>query len=388
GPQRRKTARACSNCKTAHLPCNDFRPCRRCVQRDIAASCITASRRKAKYLAGIDERALPMALPTTTTATATVATSVDSPTSTRQCMFPAFGSEGMNQEYGVISNLLLGFNGGESFTATSGSSSSMNSAAATVTMAASHSPTSHLLTTATNGSVVPPATATHSCDGSSTSQTLSYGSTAKAKRGLRTSPRVATGQDPAEENDNDVYTSVTEPYDYRDGFHYLLNYVTARMDRASMLRICKALAHFRPSFMATTMNLTNQDLIFMEQCFQRTLREYEKLIELTGTPTVVCRRTGEIALVGTEFAMLTRTPRRRLLEQRRYIYELMDTASAVDYWEKFSLMAFDNTAHTSTGTCRQSSASQSTIPCAFCYTVRRDIFNMPLVIVGNWLPLL
>ena len=43
----------------------------------------------------------------------------------------------------------------------------------------------------------------------------------------------------------------------------------------------------------------------MEKCFQRTLWEYEDFINACGTPTIVCRRTGEVAAVGKEFSILT-----------------------------------------------------------------------------------
>jgi hypothetical protein len=38
-----------------------------------------------------------------------------------------------------------------------------------------------------------------------------------------------------------------------------------------MMRVCRAMASIRPSLIALIMNLTHEDLIFMEKCFQRTL---------------------------------------------------------------------------------------------------------------------
>jgi hypothetical protein len=43
------------------------------------------------------------------------------------------------------------------------------------------------------------------------------------------------------------------------------------MGRDDLMRISRALALFRPSFLALIMNLTEEDLIFMEKCIQRTL---------------------------------------------------------------------------------------------------------------------
>jgi hypothetical protein len=44
-----------------------------------------------------------------------------------------------------------------------------------------------------------------------------------------------------------------------------------RMPREDLMRISRALALFRPSFIALIMNLTEEDLVFMEKCLQRTL---------------------------------------------------------------------------------------------------------------------
>jgi len=104
-----------------------------------------------------------------------------------------------------------------------------------------------------------------------------------------------------------IYTSVTSPYPYTTGFHSLIAYLQTRfsLQPSKTLQIAKSLASIRPSFIATTKTLNREDLIFMEKCFQRTLWEYEGFIESVGTPTIVARRTGEIAAVGKEFQILT-----------------------------------------------------------------------------------
>ena len=119
-----------------------------------------------------------------------------------------------------------------------------------------------------------------------------------------------------------AYASATKPFSYADGYHYLINYVKTRMSREDLMRISRALALFRPSVLASMMNLTEDDLVFTEKCLQRTLLEYEKLISYSGTPTVVWRRTGEITLVGKEFSLLTQWSRDMLLSKKTYIYEV------------------------------------------------------------------
>ena len=102
-----------------------------------------------------------------------------------------------------------------------------------------------------------------------------------------------------------IYAAVTEPWSYTNGFHNLTAYLKRRFSPADILRIAKALGSIRPSFLIATATLRKEDLLFMEKCFQRTLWEYDGYIAACGTPTVVCRRTGEVAAVGREFCHLT-----------------------------------------------------------------------------------
>ena len=113
--------------------------------------------------------------------------------------------------------------------------------------------------------------------------------------GVLGSPRTASS----------IYDSVTEPYSYTVGFHALTEVLQRRFPQHKRVRIAKAIATIRPSFISCTKDLTQEDLVFMERCFQRTLWEYENFINACATPTIVCRRTGEVAAVGNEFSILT-----------------------------------------------------------------------------------
>jgi hypothetical protein len=53
-----------------------------------------------------------------------------------------------------------------------------------------------------------------------------------------------------------------------------------RMSKENILRICRAITQFRPSFISQIMNLTDEDLTFVEKCFQRTLLVRNILIYL------------------------------------------------------------------------------------------------------------
>lgn len=185
-----------------------------------------------------------------------------------------------------------------------------------------------------------------------------------------------------------VYSEVNQAFDYVDGYHYLMQYLQGRFDKMDILRIVRALAIFRPSLIALQMDLSPEDEVFAEKCFQRSLIELEKLISFSGTPTVVWRRTGEICLVGVEFTMLTEWTAEELVKKRKFIYELFEHQSVVEYWEKFASHAFESSSQSVNCHCVLLKPSGEPVPCAFCFSIRRDVFDLPNVVIGQWLPLL
>ncbi|OJA18607.1 hypothetical protein AZE42_01766 [Rhizopogon vesiculosus] len=182
--------------------------------------------------------------------------------------------------------------------------------------------------------------------------------------------------------------NVTTPYDYTEGYHFLMKHLPSRFEKNDILRIVRALAIFRPSLIALQMPMTDEDEVFVEKCFQRSLLELEKLISYSGTPTVVWRRTGEICLVAPEFCMLTEWRLEDLVGKRKYIYELFENQSVVEYWENFASHAFENTTKSVYSHCVLLKPSGAPIPSTFCFSIRRDIFDLPSIVIGQWLPLL
>lgn len=276
-----------------------------------------------------------------------------------------------------------------------------------------------------------------------------------------------------------VYENVTEPFQYVQGFHRLIAFLQKRFRTSGdrLVRIAQALGSFRPSLLSCTRTLNRADLVFMEKCFQRTLFEYEDFMNNGSSPTVVCRRTGEIAAVNKEFTALTGWPKEVLLgaEPNRninlggssaaasganteamttpklnnlsnqaenkgkttsdtnleqhplFIAELMDDDSVVQFYEDFAHLAFSDSRSSVTRKCRllkyrtqenidqaSNSSVQESPPkdprsmflsnrvaridgehgisriakggkleCTYCWVVRRDTFDMPMMIVIN-----
>ena len=280
-----------------------------------------------------------------------------------------------------------------------------------------------------------------------------------------------------------IYNTVHEPYSYTTGFHSLTAFLQRRFSANKTLRIAKSLASIRPSFISCTKTLNRQDLIFMEKCFQRTLFEYEEFMLNCCTPTIVCRRTGEIAAVNKEFTLLTgwekdvllgkeanlninkgkagssdngsgpaslgntgraglATPRMRPMSlsdgafkegqpQPVFLAELLDDDSVIEFYEDFARLAFGDSRGSVTTRCkllkyqtkddlqgspREKEPSSKTVKkeigggiggmgnrvreidgehgigrlerdgkmdCSYCWTVKRDVFDIPMLIVMN-----
>lgn len=271
-----------------------------------------------------------------------------------------------------------------------------------------------------------------------------------------------------------VYEAVTQPYPYTQGFHALTAMLQRRFASQKRLAIAQAMASIRPSFISCTRNLVDDDLLFMEKCFQRQLYEYQDFVNACGSPTIVCRRTGEVALVGKEFSLLTgwskdvllgkepnlncnqqanagvsggsrsgiNTPRVPIgateperaeattlglsRPQAVFLAELLDDDSVVQFYEDFAKLAFADSKGSVWSPCKllkYKAPEGNTLPfgglgtanadangrvrrtnggmisseegmtklgdkdgkvdCVYCWMVRRDVFDIPMMIVLN-----
>jgi len=170
----------------------------------------------------------------------------------------------------------------------------------------------------------------------------------------------------------------------------------------------------RPKFrsIAQSESLTDIDLVFIEEAFERLLLDYDRVFSAMAIPACLWRRTGEIYKANREFAELVGVDNHMLREGRTCIYELMAEDSAVNYWEKYGHVAFDSNQKAvltscvlrfkpilpSTGANSPSAAAngrpgkkiQGTqeeryISCCFSFTIRRDPYGIPTLIVGNFI---
>ncbi|KAF7321680.1 Transcriptional factor [Mycena kentingensis (nom. inval.)] len=443
GPKKKKASRACVHCQKAHLTCDDSRPCeQRCIKRQMADKCTEGLRKKAKYLLDDDEIA-QMKTPREMSSSAPDPPAAPPPPPPlphtpqqpplEQVFTPVpfdpsfpFGSEAANLEYSILS-AILGKPSPPDTTSTPSappytswpSEDSMDIAAASRASnefpAASFSeqqlavqPSETTMATSPAPSYLqypyPPPPEQEPGQYAQQQQfqppqelhplqprypldarPRSPPFPATSPRAIVAAASVAQSGGSQLQNIND---RVTMPYDYTEGYHFLMKHLPSRFEKNDILRIVRALAIFRPSLIALQMPLSFDDEVFVEKCFQRTLLELDKLISFSGTPTVVWRRTGEICLVAPEFCMLTEWSMDELIGRKKYIYELFENQSVVEYWENFASHAFENTTQSVYAHCVLLKPTGAPVPCTFCFSIRRDLFDLPSVVIGQWLPLL
>lgn len=179
-----------------------------------------------------------------------------------------------------------------------------------------------------------------------------------------------------------------QPYNYAKGYARLQAYMDNYMNLSSRQRILKPLSIFRPAFRAIARTLKDVDLVLVEESFERMLLDYDRVFTSMAIPACLWRRTGEIYRGNKEFASLVGVTTDDLKDGKLAIYELMSEESAVNFWEKYGAIAFDKGQKAVLTSCNlRTKDGLKRKSCCFSFTIRRDRYNIPSCIVGNFIPI-
>lgn len=63
--------------------------------------------------------------------------------------------------------------------------------------------------------------------------------------------------------------------------------------------------------------------------------------------------------------------------------QLFENQSVVEYWENFANHAFENTTQSVYSHCVLLKPSGAPVPCTFCFSIRRDIMDLPSLVIGT-----
>ncbi|KIM53950.1 hypothetical protein SCLCIDRAFT_97185, partial [Scleroderma citrinum Foug A] len=178
-----------------------------------------------------------------------------------------------------------------------------------------------------------------------------------------------------------------KPYDYVKGYARLSRWMDRNVSKQSKQQILQPLSVLRPKFRAVAQSLRDIDLVFIEEAFERLLLDYDRVFSAMGVPACLWRRTGEIYKGNREFSELVGVDGYMMRDGRLCIYELMAEESAVNYWEKYGHVAFDTSQKAVLTSCIDEDApsEEGFVSCCFSFTIRRDKWGIPSMIVGNFI---
>ncbi|OSX56834.1 hypothetical protein POSPLADRAFT_1186393 [Postia placenta MAD-698-R-SB12] len=419
GPKRRKVNHACLYCRRSHMTCDEGRPCQRCIKREIGHLCHDERRSSVKEKTPtpgsssipnppVDvARALPGSSPFGSTPIA--------PTT----MNPAWPGMGMAQgaflyqpealnEFSVLSDFLESLDDGSFFGQPNGVGPSLMSPTPyNSTVLGVDNP---YISNERPASPAEPAPAAPEKPPAEPAPVVLPAAT-KTERFFLTAADQASGS--RNERLNMVIRSKYEagllkPYNYVKGYARLSRWMDKNVSLESKQKILQPLSVLRPKFraIAQSESLTDIDLVFIEEAFERLLLDYDRVFSAMAIPACLWRRTGEIYKANREFAELVGVDGYMLRDGRLCIYELMAEDSAVNYWEKYGNVAFDSNQKAvltscvlrykpslpSSGATTPSRRSTQTPPkeegfisCCFSFTIRRDPYGIPTLIVGNFI---
>ncbi|OSD01024.1 hypothetical protein PYCCODRAFT_1370246 [Trametes coccinea BRFM310] len=427
GTKRRKVNHACLYCRRSHMTCDEGRPCQRCIKREIGHLCHDERRSTAKEKAPTGSASTPNPALDVSRAGQYGGVPVASP---MNATWPGMGMsmaqggfmyppETLSNEFSVLSDFLESLDDGSFFSQPPAVTPSLMSSPTYANTVALGVDNPYI----TQPPALPAPTNTAPPEAAETSASerekpadepapVVLPAPSKTERFFLTAADQASGS--RNERLNMVIRSKYEagllkPYNYVKGYARLSRWMDRNVSQESKQKILQPLSVLRPKFraIAQSESLTDIDLVFIEEAFERLLLDYDRVFSAMAIPACLWRRTGEIYKANREFAELVGVDGYMLRDGRTCIYELMAEDSAVNYWEKYGNVAFDSNQKAVLTSCvlrykpllpssgattpaRGKDAQpppdeEGFISCCFSFTIRRDPYGIPTLIVGNFI---
>ncbi|QRV85022.1 Fungal Zn(2)-Cys(6) binuclear cluster domain [Ceratobasidium sp. AG-Ba] len=425
GQKRRKVNHACLYCRRSHMTCDEGRPCQRCIKRDIGHLCH-------------DERKQPRPPNRTPTEViingpnasgrishanrypvCTFITSIDPPMAIIRypAIWPTRTDSTLGSEFSVLSDFLqsLDNRGFQSFVPGSMMQDS------------------------------PQARENMDLDPEQLTQSQQSPGTALYEPDQMASPSTAQSPELGTNDSHVIHAKyeagLLRPYNYVKGYARLSRWMDHNMSNESKKQIIQPLSVLRPKFRAFS---NSGDCAITNTLSIRAITsDYDRVFSAMGIPACLWRRTGEIYKGNREFAELVGVdPAKSAINSGENVHIRIDVRRVgSQYWEKYGHVAFDpaqkavltscvlrykptpNTVSTSSasngsaqvrlcfarnaipnppvgeqsspvwhrrgqgqdGESNGAMTQSGFINCCFSFTIRRDTWGIPSVIVGNFI---
>jgi len=179
-----------------------------------------------------------------------------------------------------------------------------------------------------------------------------------------------------------------KPYNYAKGYLKLKAYINLRLTSERKKEMSAVLLKYQENLKEHSLHVEDLDLLMIEETFERLLVKFDRVFAGMPLPSCLWRRNGEIFKANHHFAFLTGIPMEKLISGDTLIYEIMPEGYAMDYWEKFTEIAFDTSqkAIISITALINQTNTRRVIKCSFSFTIYRDKFDIPIAIIGNFIP--
>ncbi|THH26403.1 hypothetical protein EUX98_g7778 [Antrodiella citrinella] len=441
GSKRRKVNHACLYCRRSHMTCDEGRPCQRCIKREIGHLCHDERRpavKEKERSEGPQTNTTSQTNPPVEVAKALPGKQLHRASRIRTSLFDLavvgwpsvnvapsnylYQPETLGNEFSVLSDFLESLDEGSFFSSAVPNLMSASPYTNPVTLGVDN--------TYMTDAQQPQAPASNGNDRPEQPQSdepapVVLPAATKTERFFLTAADQGSGT--RNERLNMVIRSKYEagllkPYNYVKGYARLSRWMDKNVSQDSKAKILQPLSVLRPKFraIAQSESLTDIDLVFIEEAFERLLLDYDRVFSAMGVPACLWRRTGEIYKANREFAELVGVDGYMLRDGRMCIYELMAEDSAVNYWEltllnrsqKYGHVAFDsnqkavltscvlrykpqlpmltrsnnNNSNNNNNNNNNNKAQEEGVrSCCFSFTIRRDPYGIPTLIVGNFI---
>eukprot|EP00158_Paraphelidium_tribonemae_P006451 Partr_v1_DN27820_c4_g2_i3_m22778 putative Zn cluster transcription factor Rds2 len=181
------------------------------------------------------------------------------------------------------------------------------------------------------------------------------------------------------------------PFDYTKGLERLLKSPQMKDKHELALKIQTT----ERKFHQISSRHSQTELEATEEQFERVRLKYERIFSSLATPACMWRRTGEIVKFNREFAHLAHLSQQhpQQQEKRYWIYEILDQTSFENYYQQFENIAWQPSQKAVLTFCNivisggGLETNETRKRCTFSFTISRDRNQLPLCIVGNFIPI-
>lgn len=192
-------------------------------------------------------------------------------------------------------------------------------------------------------------------------------------------------------------SSDVTPFCYNSSNNSLLIWASKVFNKDKLIELYLTLGPYRTAILETIRNLSIDDLIHSEKSLLRQVSESSLILGMTGTPCAFWRRSGELLTANKEFSNVLNISHDsfRLQYGKLCIYELMTPSSALSYWKSFTLMANDFSCPPSItikvdlcpSILTTTDSHSQMLNMMLCITLKRDLFDLPQLVIGHFLPI-